>query len=1127
MSDKDIGTRIKNEPELLRLLELLSQAEELYKDGKDPAKRTSYINFDGSIEMSILTYVKHDPESKEQYKELLVGKKTTFYQKLEVLEKIVKNDKNLAMKYDIGTINDYHKLRNKLQHENGPPPNSTELEKIREIAIWVFETLFEIDIKYYLIKQGRETSFLIATILGGWSEKYQGDNDIIRRLLNRFDSLLDFNTWQNDIKKIKTYNNDVLSLVNGCWQVSNKESVLVEYAQFFYDDRLDLIKSIFIEVLSERHPMFDLNPGERLMASMRGKVPRYSPELRKGISETLVFLSINSAKLENCSLHKPEAMVNATIREIFENSDWKLWASLGDILPILAEASPSEFLTAVKKALDQEPCPFDELYKQGGKDITSRPYMAELYWALEILAWSEEYLSESILFLAGLARHDPGGQWTNCPANSITNILLPWCPQTTANVEDRIGALKAITLRAIKRRDSDIAWKILLSLLPNPHQKSYDSCKPRYRKFIPDDWKDEVSHEEYEEQTKASSTTTYSISRVSRNEYEKQIKKCSLMAFEMAKGNIEYISELVENLENIPKPTYKGFLKYLREEIGKLSDKQKQPIWENMTSLIRKHKRNSDTGWALSKNEIGLLEETAKKLEPENVEILYRYLFSNKYMDIVEERTDWETQEKIIRAMRIEALEKIYSISRTESIISFARKVDEPSIVGYSFSEIAREETDNKFLPVLLDHTESFYKQFIGSYVYGRYDKNKHSWLEGLNILDWTDTQRCNLLISLPFESEIWQKVDELLGVNSGDYWRKVITNPLTSKSSLLPAVKNLLKHNRPLFALECIYAHYHSKKELLREQAIKALQAIKVLNEYILRGQNVEDNTYHISTYNIIEIIKALQNTSDVRKDELCEIEWQYLPLLKRHNEAEPRFLEERLSQEPEFFVEIIQLIYSSKKEKEQKQKVGGQTKRLAKNAWELLHKFFVEIIQLIYSSKKEKEQRQKVDEQKRHLTENAWELLHNWRSPPGKKSDASFSAKELRSWYESVKTKTIESGHYEVAMQHLGHVLFYSGEDESGLWINRPVADLLDEKENEKMRQGFVSEVCNSRGVYSVDPSGESEKELARHWRARAKEVKREGLAYFASSLEKLANHYEDEADYVVKEEEYLNKE
>ena len=863
--------------------------------------------------------------------------------------------------------------------------------------------------------------------------------------------LMDYKTWLSNIREIKKSHDEVFSLTGSYWQVKNKISVLEKYKSLFDDDRLDLIKSISLEILSERHPMFDLNPNERFMAEVRGKVSKYSPGIREGISETLAFLGIHSTELKSCNSDKPERTVNSIIEELFNNSDWKLWGSLNDILPILAEASPDKFLASVEKALHQSPCPFDELFRQKSGGITGGHYMTGLYWALERLAWSKDYLSRSILVLAQLAQHDPGGDWGNRPANSIITILLPWLPRTTADVESRIDSL-----RAIQKESPDIARNILLSLLPNQTQKSFGSDKPKYRNFIPDDWENKISSEDY----------------------WKQIEEYANRAIEMAKENIEYVSKLVENFSNIPEPAFSALLKYLdSEKIRELPDEQRQPIWAKMILVIKEHQRFADSEWAFPEDKIKLLEKVAEKLAPRNHEIFYRHLFSINDFGYMGKDVDWETHQKNMQSKRIEALKKIYSVNGTESIISLAKQVDDPSKVGYSFAQIADEKSDHKFFPNLLDCEEPLEKQFIGGYVYGRCSKNKLGWLEELDIPSWTNSQKCDFLLFLPFENETWKKVDELLGEAAGDYWSKVIVNPSPSRSNLLPAIKNLLKHKRPYFALECIYAHYSLKEQLFKEQAIEAL-----LNG-LSPDQNIEDIN-HLRYYDSIEIIKAIQDDPEGSEEELRKIEWGYLPLLKRHDGAEPKFLEKRLSQEPQYFIEIIKLVDHSKNEKEQDKEISGERKRLA---------------------------------------DYACELIRNWQRPPGTQDDGSFSDKDLKSWYEEVDVKTTRSGHHDAAMKRLGHVLFYSGKDENGLWIRQSVAEILDEKENDGMRKGFRLEVFNSRGVHKIDPSGEPERKLAELWRERAEEVDKRGFSYFATALRKLAKFYDKEAERIIKESNF----
>lgn len=856
---------------------------------------------------------------------------------------------------------------------------------------------------------------------------------------------MDSKDWIHNIREIKKYNDEILSLKNGHWLVKDKISFLSKYASFFYDSHLDSIKTIALKVLSEINPMFDLKPEDRLVAAIHGKTQKYSPELRKGISETLAFLGVHGSKLINCTQHKPEITATLAIRELFKEADWKLWASLNDLLPVLAEAAPNEFITTVENAFKQAPCPFDELFSQEGEGgIMGTNYMTGLYWALETLAWSEEHLSRTILTLAELATHDPGGRWANRPKNSISTILLPWMPQTTATIDKRIASLKGI-----QRNFPEIAWKTLISLLPNQHQVSSGSYKPSFRKYIPGDWKQEVTV----------------------NDYWLQVREYAAMAVDIAKGSITHVSELVDNLDNIPQPSFNSILEYLSsDEVLRLPDEKKHTIWETMISFIKKHRRFSDSKWALPKEMVDSLDNTAKKLLPSNPIFLYKHLFSNKEYDFIEDDVDWQTQQGRMLDQRVEALRHIYKINKTSSVLVFSENVQNPVKVGNAFAHIANEVNDNELLPTLLNAQEQYKKQFISGYVWSRYHKEGQHWIDNLNTGNWSNEQKCNFLLFLPFEKEIWEKADDILKPNTSEYWKRIYANPFQTVSSLLPAIENLLKYGRSRLALDCIYAHYFLKKELVKELAIKALVNSTISDEPV--GA--------MDPHHVTEIIKMLQNDPQISEDDLFSIEWAYLPLLNRHNNANPKLLEKHLSQRPDLFIEVIQLIYHSKNND---------------------HKV-------------------EVDENKQKAALNAWKLLREWKRPPGKLDDGSFSSEALKKWVDEVKTKTIKSGHFEVAMTHLGHVLFYAGSDSNGLWIQQSAAEILDEQDNDHIRKGFSSEVFNSRGVHSVDPTGRPERELAVLWRKNALDVERLGLIRFASSLKNLANSYDHEAERVASE-------
>ena len=139
----------------------------------------------------------------------------------------------------------------------------------------------------------------------------------------------------------------------------------------------------------------------------------------------------------------------------------------------------------------------------------------------------------------------------------------------------------------------------------------------------------------------------------------------------------------------------------------------------------------------------------------------------------------------------------------------------------------------------------------------------------------------------------------------------------------------------------------------------------------------------------------------------------------------------------------------------------------------------------------------------------------------PPGSLEDGSYDGDALRRWVSSVRKDWMESGHLEIAMTIVGHVLIYAPADTDGLWIHRSVAEVLNSKNAKDLRDGYKTEIYNSRGVHSINPTGKSERELAKKYRGQAEIVEINGFQRIASMLRSLADEYDREAERIVSRE------
>lgn len=880
----------------------------------------------------------------------------------------------------------------------------------------------------------------VANFLGAWNEKNPADMVIVEKLAEG-----KFPAWTSKIQEILQLPATPIAIKNGIWTVTERKFIWQALGPRVFDHNLDVFGEAVQAVLTERDPEFDLAPEERFAASMQGKVLKHSKYLRKGFAETLVLLGCQSSALGRCSLNKPETIAVLSIREIFKDADWILWGSLNEFLPLLAEAAPGEFLNAVETALAQSPCPFDKLFSQEGSGVSGRNYLTGLLWALETLAWDEQFLVRVAVILGELAEHDPGGNWANRPANSLATIFLPWLPQTTASVEKRKVAVKTLNKEVPK-----IAWKLLLTLLPNQKQVSMGGHKPQWRNPIPEDFKKEVSQKEYWD----------------------QVSFYADLAVEEAKHDIVKLTEIASHLSNLPLPTFKKLLEYLSSKnVLDVPENERQLLWVNLVGFVSEHKRFADADWAMRPDMLLEIERVVTALTPANPINLHHRLFSNHATDLYEENGNWQEQDKRIEQKRQEAIKDILKYGGFNAVLEFAKAAKFPYQVGYSLGYIAEQSIDIVVLPGLLISESETLRQFANGFVWSRYRSQSWQWVDSISKKEWTQKQIAQFFSCLPFVPETWERVAGLLGEFEKEYWTLVPVNPYQADCDLGLAVDKLLKYGKPHSAIRCLHKMQSDKKPLDNARVVNAL----------LSAASSEEAASKMDVYDVVEVIKALQEDPGSNPDDLFRIEWAYLPLLDKHHKTSPKLLENRLASDPDFFCQLIRLMYRSKK-----------------------------------TSKADYD----PTEREKSLAVNAYRLLSKWETPPGVQPDKSFSGENFNKWLETVKKECLASGHMEVALIHIGGVLVYSPPDPDGLWINRVIAEALNAKDAAKMRDGFDQELFNSRGAHWVDPTGKPELELAEKYKKQADDVENAGYQRLADALRGLARSYEGEAKRVVSE-------
>ena len=472
----------------------------------------------------------------------------------------------------------------------------------------------------------------IAVILGSWVENSDADRTIVEGLSGN-----GYGEWIGKMREITHRPGTPLTQRDGSWKFVSRYEGWHALGSRIFDDHLDRLQKAVSAVLTEIDPQFELPTDERYAAQIRRKVTKNSRALRNGLAETLALLGSFPSALTSCSIGKAEVTAALTVRAVLADADWVRWAGLNDLLPLLAEAAPEEFLDCVDNALASDPCPFDELFAQEGDGFMGRTYLSGVLWSLETLAWSTEQLGRVLMCLGELSARDPGGRYANRPANSLSTILLPWMPQTCAPVAKRCLAVSML----IKELPA-VGWKLLLSLLPKSHSISSGSRRPAWRQTIPDDW----------------------AKGVTQGEYWEQVNHYSLLAVEAAKGDRAKLIELLHQIEDLPQLSVEQLLKHVGSAtVIAMPETDRLAVWTALIDLVTKHRKYADANWAMKAETVDKISTLSDLLAPDTPAFRHQRLFSERDSDLYEQKGNYDEQRKALDVRRQHALAEMATSS--------------------------------------------------------------------------------------------------------------------------------------------------------------------------------------------------------------------------------------------------------------------------------------------------------------------------------------------------------------------------------------------------------------------------------------------------------------------------------
>ena len=604
----------------------------------------------------------------------------------------------------------------------------------------------------------------------------------------------------------------------------------------------------------------------------------------------------------------------------------------------------------------------------------------------------------------------------------------------------------------IRQRESEVAWKLMHDLLPEMHSTGQPSAKPLWREW----------------NINSEPTVTYA------EIWQLTKEVVSRMLEDVGVSNGKWKS-LLGALGQVPKEQHDAILEKLKSiDLDHFAIEDKIVIWQTLRGIISRHREFPDAKWAMPSEIVDNLESVYDRFTPEDFTDKHAWLFAHQ-VDLVNpligSPNEWHIREGIIDDLRVKALEEIHSQYGIDGILETAKKAAEPSILGAVLGKTDLIEADeDELLNKYLVSTDSKHYSLVFGYVFSRFQNKGLNWAEEKfqeKSADWSPEKRANFLSSLPFNQDTWDILESIKDSETEtSYWTRV--NPRYAKDADFErAVKKLTEYKRPHFAVDFLALYAHGEKvEISPTLVLELLEnLIKITAEFGIQWGDIG--------YDLSLLMKIIRNAGGIDESRIAGLEWYFFPLLEHHGES-PKLLYRELSQNPDFFVELIKIIFRSDNDETEEQDSSSEGRAT-----------------------------------------QAYRLINSWHSCPGVNSEGVLDKEVLQTWVTKARTELGKSGRGEIGDHQIGQALADSPFGADGVFPHEHVREIIEDLSNQEIERGFEIRIFNSRGVTSrgLTDGGTQERSLAQRYTDYATKIN-DKYPRMAAMLSRIAASYLEQA-------------
>lgn len=740
-------------------------------------------------------------------------------------------------------------------------------------------------------------------LAGGWSRSRSGDNEVLISLSEVQPEDLD-----ERLREALRRPDPLFTKVGTTWAVASPQDSWRTARGLIAEGDLAALEQAVQIVLGAVDPRLELPAEDRWAAAVHGKTPVHSPNLRKGLARTLALLGARGDDVRLAGGRSARDWAERVALSLFARANGddqaQLWASIADVLPLLAEAAPDAFLRAISEATHGDH-PLARRFFQDTDDRwnVSSPHSG-LLWAIEEIAWSEQHMAYAAETLATLAEIDPGGRLSNRPSASLQAIFRAWSPQTSASLEARIK-----TLESLARRHPGVAWDLLLSLFPGDSGFVMPSQTPEFR-----DWVAETTP-------------------ATREELVVTLEAAGSLLIGLATADPRRWEHLVPKFDRLPPDTRTEAIAGMSSlSPSELTAEHSNALWEALNVYVRHHREFADAQWSLPEDWLRPLVEVAEGLTPAKPADANRWLFDDWHPDIGMHADDLSAYDLSLTERRETAIAEVFAQDGLVGVRQLAISVKVPGAVGSALAAT----TDAVDAEVLedLDSEEHAAVQFAEGFARLRLGGSIDNVRRWVDYFEGRALLQSRLLQLAKDVAVAWDALSDYDKAVSSAYWSEFSPYGRGADFPYInDAIQNLLAHGRAAIAVDALSMYVAGHDEDVDEELV-----IQALQEF---GTRDDPEARSVSAYDLSRLLGFLKQRG-VDEARIALLEWRYLPLLQ--HDAETPALQRLLANDPRTFVQVIEMAFrpASRRNEERADK-SPEDSNLASNAFRLLREWKV----------------------------------------------------------------------------------------------------------------------------------------------------------------------------------------